>query len=306
MSSFDVDGDGKVDNGESAFASFDRDHDGKLSDQEIKAAAVAYLNLKKKLHYVIIAAACIILCILGALFGCMFAAIQLSKESKVESTGEMQTLDGNAVTVGKVVNQVTMAYVHGMQSFELQTAENAAFPVKLPGYANPVTVSMAITKWVKYDMDHLLLYGLKSEVISIGKTAATFASPDLGGVFVVTDDALAAKGVYGVSIDACAEQETYTYFCDTSANGAPAAGSTKFCSVDKAACEAAAAEDKAATASDDTPGDCQFFCTQSVINSLGGGISGMSDRRVCEEENCVLRISYPASTEKTVSKKATS
>eukprot|EP00959_Pyramimonas_sp_CCMP1952_P366142 7668586-Pyramimonas_sp.AAC.4 len=102
---------------ENDFAQFSKEG-GTLSEDEIKNAALAYLKLKQKAHIVIIGAAVLLGVLILALFGCMYAAIELSKDTQV-SGNVLETTGGDTVTVGKVVSIATLSEITTIETKSL-------------------------------------------------------------------------------------------------------------------------------------------------------------------------------------------
>ena len=108
---------------ENDFAQFSKEG-GTLSEEEIKNAALAYLKLKQKVHIVIIGAAVLLGGLILSLFGCMYAAIELAKDTQV-SGGKLETTGGDTVTVGKVISIATLSEITTIETKSLAQVTSA-------------------------------------------------------------------------------------------------------------------------------------------------------------------------------------
>lgn len=278
---------------ENDFAQFSKEG-GTLSEEEIKNAALAYLKLKQKVHIVIIGAAVLLGGLILALFGCMYAAIELAKDTQV-SGGRLETTGGNTVTVGKVVSIATLSEITTIETKSLAQVEHLLFPVKFAGYRSPSMIHMQVGKSVKYDTNVITFFGEKpGEMVKVDNEVVTFESAELEGVFPLTDATKSLSAPNGVNAEGCSARGMR--FCDTAIVPTTKGAGTKLCTHAES-CEGYIAADDIALATTPTATEtCNVVCTAALMNTLGGGLSEMVGVRVCEQEDCVMRGEYLATT----------
>mmetsp|Transcript_20912 Transcript_20912/g.35016 ORF Transcript_20912/g.35016 Transcript_20912/m.35016 type:complete len:293 (+) Transcript_20912:129-1007(+) len=278
---------------ENDFAQFSKDG-GTLSEDEIKNAALAYLKLKQKLHLVFIFAAVLLGILILALFGCMFVAIELSKDLKV-SGGQLETTGGATVTVGKVISVATLSEITTLETRSLAQVEHLLFPVKFAGYTAPAMAHVQVGKSIKYDTNVITFFGEKAgEMIKVDDAIVTFESAELGGIFPLTDASKSRTNLKAINKQGC--EARGMLFCDTSIVPNTKGPGTLFCTT-ASDCAAFVAADSAAVSTRPAESEtCSVVCTMATMNTHGGGLSEMVGVKVCEEKECVLRGEYLATT----------
>eukprot|EP00959_Pyramimonas_sp_CCMP1952_P105933 2214837-Pyramimonas_sp.AAC.1 len=122
----------------------------------------------------------------------------------------------------------------------------------------------------------------------------TFESAELGGVFPLTDATKSVAATNGVNAEGCKARNMR--YCDTAIVPTTKGPGTKLCT-HADSCAAYTAADNIALAT--TPAEtatCNIRCSAALMNTFGGGLTEMVGVRVCEEEDCVMRGEYVATT----------